>query len=376
MRCSCSKINRHGTGFLLFPKDERGSFLIGEQQKVVINPGKKEISFHARIRKQGSIGVYVPKELMRQHNLIGEQEVLLESVPGVVTGIEPTGRLYIPREVGKRYALAQDDVCYFRIQTEENIHETYCRIRTKKRAKGMEYYAFLNIHLAARSCIILDIKKLPKNKIFFEHKIDFRGLLSSFDFAEIEERCTILFQGHRVPVIINSSLNLEEIAHYLGCFFADGTKRGNDWGICASTFEQANYFKEMHAFLIRDHNIQFGLTITSRSLSIGQRQELLTTWQERTGTSIDSKKIYHHRSESEGFTNRNTFGTLVMKEHRQLVQHYYNALVKHLLSAIRQRKDASLAQKFICGVIEGDGCLNARGRGHIQIATNSKSLKF
>jgi hypothetical protein len=52
----------------------------------------------------------------------------------------------------------------------------------------------------------------------------------------------------------------------------------------------------------------------------------------------------------------------------------YNALLNLLIKEILTKKDKNLAFDFLCGVMEGDGCVPARKRGHIVIWTNRSDI--
>ena len=55
---------------------------------------------------------------------------------------------------------------------------------------------------------------------------------------------------------------MPNLTFYLGAYFADGTRKGNSWGICASIFEQAKYYLKMHKFLIKDSKPEFTISYT------------------------------------------------------------------------------------------------------------------
>ena len=58
-----------------------------------------------------------------------------------------------------------------------------------------------------------------------------------------------IFDGKQKSVVIPADISYEEIALYMGAYFADGTRKGNSWGICASTSEQAKFYLKMHSAL-------------------------------------------------------------------------------------------------------------------------------
>jgi len=203
-------------------------------------------------------------------------------------------------------------------------------------------------------------------------------IMKKFKTAALDDSRTVLFLGNRVPIVINDRIIIEDFAYYLGAFFADGTKRGNNWGICASTFEQAVYYLAMHQKLIPDATLNIGLTYTAneRECTNELRRRLARTWLENTSISVNPSKIWVIKAVTLDSANRNPYGSLVIKELRQLTMFYYNELLNHLLKRIKRIGDRSLALEFLCGVLEGDGSPNASSRGHIVITTNKNELKI
>ena len=109
-------------------------------------------------------------------------------------------------------------------------------------------------------------------------------MFGDFNFGKIDEKYGIIFLGNRVPIIIKLNIILKDFANYLCCYFADGTKKGNDWGICASTFEQANYYLKMHNSLVFNSKIIPSISFTE----VEYRNEkfikdyLITAWEKNT----------------------------------------------------------------------------------------------
>ncbi len=370
------KLNKKSTGFIKLPETKRFFFKEGEQIKVTINTKPNSIVFYAKIRKCGVLGVYVPKNIMEQNNFKKECKTIFEIIKGIFVKISSDGRIYLPNTLGKKLELKSGDIVKLELLINHIYETVFCKINARKKPNTVEYHAFLSKEFYNKKCIIIGMHKLDKNKINFKHKLDFDKILKKFTFVELDKNRIMLYLGNRVPIKINITISLNKIAHYLGCFFADGTKRGNSWGICASTFEQADYFKKMHNQIIPDNNLRFSITITLNSYVKKRIIKTLNLWKNKCGVDVPFNKVCYILSKSKISTNRNKFGTLVIKEHRQLTQIYYNTLISYLLNIIKKKNNALLAQDFICGVIEGDGCLNARGRGHIQITTNKREVKI
>jgi antitoxin component of MazEF toxin-antitoxin module len=372
-----AKITLHGkneAGIVRLPKNVMNQFQYKDRVKVTIVTESNKIIFYSRISKINSFGFYVPKKVMQSCSY-GKHRFRIDAIDGFCLNVGAHGRAYIPNEIAHKLHLQDDDIIRLVIPKEEKKITTYNRIKARRKKRTTEYFIHLQKKIQGKSLIVTKCCKLNRNSILYNHEIDFKKVLFGLSFAEIGRSKIILFYGNRVPIVINTSVHINEISHYLGCYQADGTKRGNSWGICASTFEQARYYTKMHNHMIPNNNIDLSLSITTNQGINGEINRIAGLWYANCGTKITHKNINIRISKSGIHTNRNKFGTLVLKEHRQLTQIYYNRLLSYLLYTIKKEKNSKLAQRFVCGVMEGDGCLNARTRGHIQIATNEKDLQ-
>lgn len=369
------KINKNGTGFAKFPINFFESFRKGDYVTVTIKKNPGNMPFYAKVIAYGSsIGVYVPKKLMNQNSLPKKKEVTLEKSRGLPLKVGSDGRIYFPNELGKRLSLAKEDILELKILFNGCLKKLYCKLNMRTKPNTIEYFVFLPKEFYNGSCILKETNKLEKNKLKSAYALDFNKILRDFTFAEIENKKIILFLGHRVPVIINAEISLTEIAHYLGCYFADGTKRGNSWAICASTFEQAQYFLNLHRKLIHQSLINFQLTYTDPAQrdSLILKEKLSEIWRKNIQIQIPTKSIFIYNTKCTDAANRNTYGSLTIREYRQIVLVYYNRLLLELLHEIITKRNKPAALDFICGVLEGDGCASAKSHGHVIITTNDK----
>mgnify|MGYP001564878718 CR=1 FL=1 len=106
------------------------------------------------------------------------------------------------------------------------------------------------------------------------------------------------------------------------------------------------------------------------------KNSLALTWKEYTGQNIEPRKIRVIKTNTEFASNRNPYGSLVIKENRQLTQLYYNLLLESLFSTIKNEQNKELATEFILGAMEGDGCVNSKTHGHVIITTNDAEVKI
>lgn len=369
-KSAVTKGNSKGAGFIRIPANIRSKFSITEQYKATIN---SKITFYCKIRDYKGTGLFVPIEINRKNKLYKKEvNVKLEKIDGFYTKVGPEGRVYIPNF----YNLNERDIISANVRINGRDSIKYPRIYLREKKNSKEFIFYLDSKLCGEEAIIKIDYIFQKNRMI-QSKIFYNDLLKDFDFAEMINGI-VVYYGNRIPIIINNSIDIKDIAYYLGCYFADGTKRGNDWGICASTFEQATYFISKHKEIIRDSKIIPSITFTTNSSEETEKLKtyLIENWFKKTGLDIEKKKIRVLRTQTESAPNRCPYGSLPLKEHRQLTQIYYNRLLEYLFNIINKEKNKDLATDFICGTMEGDGCLNSKTQAHIIITTNNREIKI
>lgn len=193
-------------------------------------------------------------------------------------------------------------------------------------------------------------------------------------YAFIDDSSAIIFRGNKMPVIVDTKINLVDFASYLGAYFADGTKKGNSWAICISTFKQAKYYLKMHNLLVKDSKPEFTISYTN-VYNINENQlkrRLAKIWGKEIGIKVDKFRI--REPSGKLISKWNKYGTLVVREHRQILLDIYNTLLDSLLREILSKKDKKLALDFLCGVMEGDGSASSQQPGCVTIWTNKEDV--
>ncbi|MBU3941216.1 MAG: hypothetical protein KKH88_04785 [Nanoarchaeota archaeon] len=366
-----TKGNNKGAGFIRIPLQIRNKFSIKDQYKIRLN---SKIIFYSKIRNYRGNGIFIPTDLNIKNKLYKQKvEVQMEKINGFFTKVGSDGRIYIPNF----YNLKNKDIILINITINKNNFKKICVVNSTKRKKTKELMCMLGKGLSGKKGIFKIGKKFDRNKLTKSSKL-FKKLLINFNFVEINKNNILVFYGNHNPFTLNKKINLNEFAHYLGCYFSDGTKKGNHWAMSASTFEQANYFKEKHKKIILDSNIAISLTYTNyqeKDLEL-LKNKLIKKWSKKTGLILKNKKIRIIKTKTKYAPNRNPYGSLRIREDRKLVQIYYNRLLNHLLNTIYKENDKVLAFNFICGVMEGDGCVNSKTHSHIIISTNSSEIEI
>ena len=368
-QANVKKGNNRGTGFISIPREIRNNFEKELQIQAIINSG---VLIHAKIKHYGTLGFYVPYKVMNKQILMNNfVNVEIQNVDGFYTSIGDDGRIYIPQKIAEKQSLKNNDILEIeaRIGGVKEIKYPMLSVRVKENT--VDYLCLFNHNKSGSNGVFKVVRKL-------DYPIRLANLLNGLHAGIINDEKCIVYGGNHHPIIINSKVELSEIANYLGCYFADGTKRGNNWGICASTSEQANHYYKIHNNLIKSAKV---IPIISFTDTEDKNEKFLSEylnnyWKNNVSYLSDKIKVRIIKSKFEPSLKTGKFGSLVMKENRQLTQIYYNRLLQHLFNEIKLNQDKELAIDFICGVLEGDGSVGPEGRGHLIITSNKKELKI
>jgi len=368
------KGNNQGTGFIAFPEGKTNLFNLNDWVKVEV---LKNQFFGKIIFYSGRLGVYIPKHIVRENRLANkEAEIHVEKVDGFHAKIYPDGRIHIPQNIIRKLNLKQNEIVLIKgIKDNKVIREKYSKLHLAIRAQRneKEYTCVFDKSFYGKE-LTFKIEKLPTEIEKIKPSPAILNVLNRVHYAFIGKNLAIIFKGNKSPAIINVNVNFSDIAFYMGAYFADGTKKGNSWAICASTFEQAKYYLKMHNFLIKDSNPEFIISYTNiHNIEDNKiKTNLPKIWQKEVGIKVSKFRIRKPIGKSN--LKWNEYGTLVIREHRQILLDIYNGLLNLLIKEILTKKDKNLAIDFICGVMEGDGCVPAKKRGHILIWSNKNDI--
>lgn len=347
---------------------------MGSPIAVQLSTDKIQEDFFATLRSYSSaIGFFVKKEIMLEHELLGSTpEFIIEQVDGFFSKVGTDGRIYLPASIVKKHNIKHHNIVFIKSITGERAQKLSL-VTVRKKKSTTEYRCNFNNQVAGTVPLFL-IENLSLKKRSYSHMM--QQVLKKFKTAPLNDSQTVLFLGNRIPIIINDKIKIEDSAYYLGAFFADGTKRGNNWGICASTFKQAKYYLSMHEKFIADATLNISLTYTDNKNEdlVELRKRLARVWLDNAAVSVNPGKIRVIGTLTPDAANRNQYGSLVIKELRQSTMFYYNELLDYLLKKMCKTRNKKLALRFLSGVLEGDGFPSAHTRGHIVISTNKCEL--
>jgi len=367
------KGNKSGTGFFYIPKNKIDLFNLGDWVRVELS---KNIHFFAKtIFYSHRLGVYVPQHIVIENNLLHKEvEIRIEKVDGFYAKMYSDGRIYIPKDIVENQKLKHNDIVLIKgIENGKIVYAKYSKIHVTKRENRLaEYHCVFDKAFRAQK-LLFKIKKQSHEANKEKLNPLMIQLLKGIHHAFINKDSIIIFK-HKVPATITFNINYPEVAFYLGAYFSDGTRKGNYWAICASTFEQAQYYLKIHNLLIKDSKPEFIISFTNINKTNQEKlkKNLAKMWWHSVGIRVNKFRI--RKPTGKSITKWNKYGTLVIREPRQILLDVYNGLLKLLIKEILSRKDGRLAIDFLCGVMEGDGCASATNRGHVMIFTNKNDV--
>lgn len=237
------KVKSRGTCFIRIPEIFTNKHCEGDEIKVQIDTN---IFFYCNIRRWKELGFYIPAKIALTYHLINKEVVVrIQRIEGFSAKIMYDGRVYIPKHVAQQNNLRQNDIILLECEGRDKIQRAYCKMHTREKKKTKEYFCMFTRRRSEKIIGIFKIEKVFPSKVK-ALRSTFTKILTFDIVTQIQKNRILIYHGNRVPIVINSGLTIESLSYYLGCYFADGTKKGNSWGICASTFEQARFYKEMH----------------------------------------------------------------------------------------------------------------------------------
>lgn len=368
------KGNKKGTGFFCIPKEKVNFFNLDDWVRVELS---NNIYFFTKIIFYSHrLGVYIPKRIVKENGLLGKEVLIqMKRVDGFSAKVSSDGRIYLPKDIAEKQKFKDNEIVLIKaIEGNKIVQEKFSKISIrKKKNRSIEYYCFFDRRFQNKT-LLFRIEKKPRHTAHTKVLTPLSAqLLRSMHYGWVSENAVVVF-GHKIPAVINPNFQYSDLAFYLGAYFADGTKKGNSWAMCASTFEQAKYYLKMHNFLIKDSKPEFTISYTNVKGDTPKeiKRKLAKIWERRVGIKVNKFRIRKPTGKSSFKWNEH--GTLIIREGRQILLDVYNELLKILIEIILTKRNKKLAIDFICGVMEGDGCAPSKRRGHITIWTNKNDI--
>lgn len=370
------KGNNEGTGFFRF-YDKQINIGLHSPLRVIFH-SDKSIDFFTKLSYYDGFGFYLPKNIMLENNLSNKRvKCEVKRIIGFYSKLDRYYRLTIPLKIINNSKLKKNDIVLLKLFDNERIFKFYTKL--SKRNKRNEYKALIGIRSNLqpnKSYIVEIVKKLKRCAVKRSPKHLFlNDVFKLKETALFDENNIIVFHGKGKPIILPQKIKFNEIAFYLGCYFSDGTRVGEHWRISASTPNQAKFYIEKHRSLIKNAELNYRLTFTNIDIQNKDndkiKRNLINFCDRSIGIILDKNKIKIYDG-SPNTLKHNPYGTLDIIENSITVLYLYNKLLDLILKKVIKTRDKNLAIEFLCGVLEGDGTINAVKRGHLMIATNAK----
>lgn len=271
------------------------------------------------------------------------------------------GRLYIPNYIGARMNL-KDKVVKLSCKSEDFSDTVYSKVayRYRERSNTEEYRVGCGKKFSNKEAEITIINSFEPNP-----KVEgvVGTVLENFEHLYIEDEEDIILMSSKNTTQVDKNLEFDNFLHYLGAFFADGLKKSYSWGISASTFEQAKYYIKKHNQIVDNNELVFRLTYTHYGeIEEDELKRIEEAWKDNAGIEIDNTDT--NESDVETALNRNEYGSVYMREHKQLLGEFYNELLDFVCRKIINGEYDALP--FVLGMLEGDGSTCSTKRAHIE----------
>jgi bifunctional DNA-binding transcriptional regulator/antitoxin component of YhaV-PrlF toxin-antitoxin module len=239
--------NKEGAGFVRLTKNTQDLHFKNKVKVNILNENSIVTTFYASLTSyKNYIGFYIPQKICSFYKLLGKEvEFEVEKVNGFYAKLGNDGRVYIPYEIASKLQLKSNELILLEGQVENIIKTKLCKIKVREKNGKKEYFCIFSSELKNKSGLFAIKTKLPKYNL----KEPLRLILRDLNYGVLNNRKIVILQ-HKSELYINPQIRLDEnLFYYLGCYFADGTRK-NMWAITASTFNQAKFYKEMHEKLI------------------------------------------------------------------------------------------------------------------------------
>ena len=382
------KSNAAGTGWITLPIEFHIKTSLGKWYDVKFTTNKKEtFGLTLKLLKQKNVwGFYIPKPLCTENNLIGQLVSLtLQSSKYFPTKISADKRIRLPKSVVECLVIKEKELYGVELNIYDKIfHEVVLitKIDRSSRTASDELYFTIrmqdiptNTKVKVRMNNKLEQLTSDKNKSS-EDKVYLPNLFPDGVIGKLNHEKMIVFLGNHKPVVTPIMVDVTNLIHYFGCYYADGTKSGYGWSINASTPEQAvKYITGYESFILQS-NLIFQLTYTLRP-SVKEnaqriKEKLMKIWREKADIEISPDNIYilqssiQHISEERYPSKHSPIGSLRIRDNRGIVLILHLKLLSFIENLLFLTKNKDLPWQFLFGIMEGDGCVSG-GRNRCRI---------
>ena len=185
------KGNNRGTGFIRIP-EKSSNFNLNENVKIKIRTEESCYPFYGRIKDyKGFIGVYVPKNICFNNDLIGKKiKICLEKIKGFYSKLSSDGKLYIPISYAKKMKLNKNDIVLVETKINNLNVKKFCEIKKRERIRKTEYFCMFSPKFKEKDGIFV-IKRILKRGSKLSGMI--RYALKNLNYGIIDNDIIIIF---------------------------------------------------------------------------------------------------------------------------------------------------------------------------------------
>ena len=369
------KVSKWGknTGWITVPQKLRPDVPIGQRFKITLTFKDKTLSYTSRYQQnKRSYGFSVPKEIVTKYPIIGKEvRISVVKIKGFTAKISQYKQVIIPQDKLRDYSISPEELLEIKVRSgEDKFTEVVKLAHTQREGKTGEVMAVVRLHDVNAGPAEIEI--LRKVEVVQDSHTDEEIAISAL-FADgvcglINEDQIIIFQGRHVPIITPRYVKIGDIAHYMGAYFADGTKKGHAWRIVASTPEQAVYYTAMCKLLTPEEKFTYSLVYSLKPNEKGGRKlrkaELIKYWKSH---GIGLSQIYILDALNNDTLKYNPNGSCQVENKKGLTMKLQRRVLYHTIGRNGILLNKNDIRKFILGVMEGDGHVSG-GRKRIGLA--------
>lgn len=382
------------TGWITFPAKIRKNLENDVKHEHMYNVNikccsEREYSLHVRLRKTGySFGFYIPAHIVEKEKLITSEICVSVFNTEYYSGrISSDKRVSIPLDIVKEMNIQPKDLykVEFKIDNITYTEIVIINITDRYDNRSDEYNFTVRMNEVSVSSDILvkitdKIKTISKSNTNIINGNIFS--VSMFDdnsiIGDLGENI-LVFNGNHVPLIVKKYINIETYSHYFGCYYADGTKKANDFSINASTPEQAIYYLKIINEILFHHKRYFRLTYTVKPYDIRDedtiKNNLISYWHEKANVLIESRNIKLIRTSSDKIRNWSPRGSLRIIVSLGLALQFHVNIMNLIVKYIKDNNNRILMWSFLFGIMEGDGYVSGGKEGFgLGIATSKDDI--
>ncbi|MCE7736138.1 MAG: hypothetical protein GPJ54_14745 [Candidatus Heimdallarchaeota archaeon] len=361
-----------GHGFATLPKEisKKSGFNHGDRIILIISNGidNENLSVDTFYRVSSrSRGFYIPKEITQNNDLLGNRfHFSAHREEGFKTSISHHKQVIIPYKKLDEFQITDRDIIKLRVETLDGqiVEEPVIVKQLNRSNKQDEFIAvFRNNDVEAGSAdakIQGKLEKLdPKPLHSSENMIYTPNLFPNGHMGKLDDDTGILFKGNHTPIEIPLKFDMNGNTHYMGAYFADGTKRGHAWKMSASTPEQAMYYNSIYNQILPNEKFKYKVTYSKVPSDIRSdteiNKDIKKYWNEKTNNSFTVDKVYIVDAQIESALNRNKYGSLEIRNDKGLVMQFHQKMLDQTMEIIGDSNDKKLLWNFVHGILEGDG---------------------